>query len=74
VTRVVSGPARCIECRAVWRVVHVMLSQEGCVRCGGDLEAIGDRQDLLELHERERRFAPPFPAVPVVDSVDTAVR
>jgi hypothetical protein len=52
-----------------------MLSQEGCVRCGGDLEPIGDRQDLLELHERERRFAPPGPrAVPTVDPVDTAVR
>ena len=47
----------------MWRVVHVMLSEEGCVRCGGDLEAIGDSQDLLELHERERRFAPPVPAV-----------
>jgi hypothetical protein len=47
----------------VWRVVHVMLSQEGCVRCGGDLEAIGDRQDLLELHHRERRFAPQLPTV-----------
>jgi hypothetical protein len=35
-----------------------MLSQEGCVRCGGDLEPIADRQDLLELHQRERRFVP----------------
>ena len=59
----------------MWRVVHVMLSQEGCVRCGGDLEPVDDRQDLLELHERERRFAPPGPrAGAAVDPVDTAVR
>jgi hypothetical protein len=46
----------------VWRVVHVALSEEGCVRCGGDLEQLDDGLELLPLAGRERRFSIPNPA------------
>src|SRR5215207_9531371 len=37
VTSTVFGPARCIECGALWRVIHVTLAEEGCIRCRGRL-------------------------------------
>jgi len=39
-----------------------MLSEEGCVRCGGDLEPIPDGLELLPLRGGERRFSIPSPA------------
>ena len=46
----------------MWRVVHLMLSEEGCVRCGGDLEPIADGVELLPDRGGERRFSIPHPA------------
>ena len=45
----------------MWRVVHVTLSEEGCVRCGGTLEQLSDGFELLPLRGRERRFSIPSP-------------
>ncbi len=41
----------------MWRVVHATLSEEGCVRCGGNLEQLDDGVELLPLAGRERRFS-----------------
>ena len=53
----------------MWRVVHVMLSEEGCVRCGGTLEPIADGHELLPLRgRRERRYSIPNQAnAPALD-------
>jgi hypothetical protein len=52
--------------------VHVTLSEEGCVRCGGDLEQLDDGVELLPLHG-ERRFSIPSPTSPPLEAAPAAV-
>lgn len=55
----------------MWRVVHVTLSEEGCIRCGGQLEPLGDGVELYPIHGARRfsvaaprRFAEPSGSAP----------
>jgi hypothetical protein len=45
------------------------LSEEGCVRCGGKLEAIADGHELLPRRGGERRYSIPNPVTePALDA------
>ena len=37
----------------MWRVVHVTLSEEGCIRCGGSLEGIEEPVEFFPPRRHE---------------------
>jgi hypothetical protein len=61
VARVLTGPARCIECGAVWRAVHLVSSSgEDCLRCGGLLELVEPLEPWRRPPGVEAGFEPRF--------------
>lgn len=49
-TGTVLGPARCVECGAVWQIVHVTLAEGTCIRCGGLMEELPLEVEGLRPH------------------------
>jgi hypothetical protein len=60
VARVLTGPARCTECRAVWRAVHLVSTGEECIRCGGKLELLEPADTSPRFRDADAPRAPRF--------------